>query len=127
MVIFDEYLNKPEKALKEAVEIRKVIGESHPLLDLAESIVWFRLDDYIKTIELIENIEKSLPLNILTFRRLFSLRRGLICAEKISDPEMVKKFATKGYELSIADIQKCLNCLISGLLTRRKSECNIFY
>lgn len=93
MVILDEYLDKPEKALEIAKEIRTSLGNSHPLIDIGESMIYYRHDNFQQALELIEKLEEILPPEILSISRLHSIRRGIICASKL---EMWDKIISLG-------------------------------
>jgi len=109
MVVFDEYLNDPEMALKVAQEARTAIGKNHPLIDLGESTVFYRQGQHNKVIEIINHLEESLPSNVLIHTRIFGLNRGVRSAANIGKWEKAKKFATFGKKLSTSIDDKNLS------------------
>jgi hypothetical protein len=61
MVILDEYLDNPEQAIESAHEARQKLGQTHPVIDLAEVTVRFRREEYEKSLDLFDRADKSLP------------------------------------------------------------------
>ena len=102
MVIFDEYLNDPEVALKVAMEARSLIGRSHPLIDLGESTVFFRQSQYDRVLAIILDIEKRLPTDVLTLTRVYGLSRALQSAANITAWGEARRCASYGKKLSTA-------------------------
>jgi len=102
MVIFDEYLNDPEVALKVAMEARSLIGRSHPLIDLGESTVFFRQRQYDRVLAIILDIEEHLPIDVLTLARVYGLSRALQSAANIKAWEEARRCASNGKKLSTA-------------------------
>ena len=102
MVIFDEYLNDPEAALKVAMEARSLIGRTHALIDLGESTVFFRQRQYDRVLAIILDIEKHLPTDVLTLTRVYGLSRALQSAANIRAWGEAKRCASYGKKLSTA-------------------------
>lgn len=109
MVVFDEYLNDPEMALKVAQEARAAIGKNHPLIDLGESTVFYRQGKHNKVIEIINNLEESLPSNILIHTRIFGINRAVRSAANIDKWDKAKEFANFGKKLSTSIDDKNLS------------------
>ncbi len=102
MVIFDEYLNDPEMALKVAMETRSAIGGSHPLIDLGESTVFFRQRQYNRVLAIILDIEEHLPIDVLTLARVYGVSRALESAANIKAWEKARRCTSFGKKLSTA-------------------------
>jgi len=102
MVIFDEYLNDPEMALKVAMETRSAIGGSHPLIDLGESTVFFRQRQYNRVLAIILDIEEHLPIDVLTLARVYGLSRALQSAANMKAWEKARRCTSFGKKLSTA-------------------------
>jgi len=102
MVIYDEYLNDSEMALKVASEARSLIGRSHPLIDLGESTVFFRQRQYDRVLPIILDIEKHLPTDVLTLTRVYGLSRALQSAANIRAWGEAKRCVSYGRKLSNA-------------------------
>ena len=99
MVIFDEYLDEPESALQIANEARRILGATHPLIDLAESTVQFHRDRHSTSLDLFDNVDKSLLPEQLTLERIFALRRAILSSAKKQSWDKVKSYAERGLEL----------------------------
>lgn len=100
MVVSDEYLNDPDKAMQVAAEARSMIAKSHPLIDLAESMVLFRHEDYRRALKIVMDVEKLLPANVLTLTRVFAMDRGIQSAARIGAWEKAIECAIQGQKLS---------------------------
>ena len=100
IVILDEYQNDSEAALRLARESRETIGASHPLIDLAESTVHFRREEYPAALDLIEIAEQGTPVDDVPLERLFSMRRAIIGASRSRSWEKVKRYAARGLDLA---------------------------
>ena len=109
MVVFDEYLNNPEMALKLAMEGRSAVGGSHPLIDLGESMVFFRQKQFNRVLDIIISVEERLPSDILTLARVYGLSRALQSAANIEAWEKAKKCASFGEKLSASIIDDILS------------------
>ncbi|MEW6042315.1 MAG: hypothetical protein AB1633_12425, partial [Elusimicrobiota bacterium] len=99
MVILDEYLNNPDKALEVAKEARIVLNNSHPMIELGESMIYYRHDNYGQALEIIEKLEKSLPPKILSISRLHSVRRGIICAANLKKWDKIIELGEQGEKI----------------------------
>jgi hypothetical protein len=100
IVVYDEYLVESTKALKMADKARSLLGNSHPLIDLQEATVRFRLDQYEKVIEIINNLESSLAPEIMPILRVYALRRAIRSAGELKHWDKVSYFAERGLQIS---------------------------
>lgn len=99
MVVFDEYLDKPESALEVANDARQKLGANHPVIDLAESTVRFRREEYSECTLLFDRADKDLPPEHVTLERIFALRRVIIAASKSRAWDKIQIYADRGLEL----------------------------
>jgi tetratricopeptide (TPR) repeat protein len=99
MVIFDEYLEDPQSALQIAHEARRLLGATHPLIDLAESTVHFRRERYSTSLDLFDKVDQSVLPEQLTLERVFALRRAILSSAEKQSWDKVKSYAERGVEL----------------------------
>lgn len=99
MVVFDEYLDKPESALEVANDARQKLGANHPVIDLAESTVRFRREEYSECTLLFDRADKDLPPEHVTLERIFALRRVIIAASKDQEWNKIRTCSDRGLEL----------------------------
>lgn len=100
MVLLDEYQNDSEAALSLVREARETLGTTHPLIDLAESTVRFRREEYPESLDLIDRVEEGPRVNEVPLERLFTMRRAIIGASRAHSWEKVKQYAARGLDLA---------------------------
>jgi len=100
MIIYDEYLNDSQTALQIADRARgNLTAEPHPIIDLAESTVAYRMGQPNRSLELIDTLENCLQPNQLTLHRLFALRPAIGVAGENQDWGKVMRYIARGFEL----------------------------
>ena len=99
MVVFDEYLDNSQQAIETADEARQKLGETHPAIDIAESTVRFRREEYEQCLDLLDRAEKSLSPEHLTLERVFAFRRAIIASSKSKALHKVKTYAERALKL----------------------------
>lgn len=100
MVVLDEYQNDSEAALSLVREARETLNTTHPLIDLAESTVRFRREEYPESLDLIDRAEEDTPVNDVPLERLFTMRRAIIGASRSHSWEKIKQYAARGLSLA---------------------------
>lgn len=100
IVVYDEYLVDSTKALQMVDKARTLLGHSHPLIDIQESTVYFRSEEYERVIAIITNLEYSLAPEIIPILRVHALRRAIRSAGELKQWDKVAYFAERGVQTS---------------------------
>ena len=59
MVISDEYLNNSDSALEIGQAAREKLGDTHPVIDLAEATVRYRREEYPEFLTLFDRVDHT--------------------------------------------------------------------
>jgi hypothetical protein len=78
MVISDEYLNNSDSALEIGLAAREKLGDTHPVIDLAEATVRYRRTEYPEFLTLFNGVDHTTAEALLTLERIYGLRRAII-------------------------------------------------
>ena len=90
-------LSRPSRPLMKA---GKKLGETHPAIDIAESTVRFRREEYEQCLDLLDRADKSLSPEHLTLERVFAFKRAIIASSKAKALNKVKTYARRGAEVT---------------------------
>lgn len=108
MIVSDEYMGDPAAALGYASEARTRHRGRHVLIDLAESTVCYRKNDYQSTMQLIDGVEAQVQGNDYLLERLFTLRRGIISASRQGSWAKISWYATRGIQIAESSVDSLL-------------------
>jgi len=100
IVVYDEYMDDSQTALKVVDEARSLLSNSHPLIDIQEATVHFRSEQYKRVIEITNKLESSLAPEIIPVHRVYALRRGIQSAGNLKLWDNVISFAQSGLKIS---------------------------
>jgi hypothetical protein len=100
MVIFDEYLNNAGSALEIAQAAREKLGDTHPVIDLAEATVQYRRAEYPEFLTLFNRVDHTTPVELLTLDRIYGLRRAIIASSCTQSWKKILRYAERGIELA---------------------------
>jgi len=106
MVVSDEYMNNAELALEIGRNARQKLGETHAVIDLAESTVRYRRDEYAGFVTLFNKVDQTTPPEQLTLERIFGLRRAIIACSNTQSWETIRRYADRGRELADSLLDK---------------------
>ena len=100
MVISDEYLNNSDSALEIGLAAREKLGDTHPVIDLAEATVRYRRAEYPEFLTLFNRVDQTTPEALLTLERIYGLRRAIIACSHTQSWEEILRYAERGIELA---------------------------
>lgn len=106
MVICDEYLNNSDSALEIGLATREKLGDTHPVIDLAEATVLYRRAEYPEFLTLFDKVDETTPPELLTLERIFGLRRAIVACAHTQSWDKILHYADRGIKLatSTADV-----------------------
>jgi hypothetical protein len=100
MVISDEYLSNSDSALEIGLAAREKLGNTHPVIDLAEATVRYRRAEYPEFLTLFNRVDHTTPVQLLTLERIYGLRRAIIACSHTQSWEEILRYAERGIELA---------------------------
>jgi hypothetical protein len=100
MIVHDEYLGNPQKAFEILGEARRLLAKSHPLIDVQESMLFYRAGNHEKVVEIIANLESNFETDELPIHRVYALARGIRSAGHLARADQIQNFCDKGRQIS---------------------------